>query len=161
MCSPARCSERPSRASRWLSSEPDILHTLVVSDVYFPRVNGVSTSIRSFRDDLARLGYASTLVAPGYPQHSPTENDEDVLRVPARPVPFDPEDGLMSWRGLQRCLDAVPRERCNLVHIQTPFLAHYAGLKAARARGVPVIATCHTYFEDYLHHYMPFLPGLA
>jgi 1,2-diacylglycerol 3-alpha-glucosyltransferase len=124
-------------------------------------VNGVSTSIRSFRDDLARLGYASTLVAPGYPQHSRTETDEDVLRVPARPVPFDPEDGLMSWRGLQRCLDAVPRERCNLVHIQTPFLAHYAGLKAARARGVPVIATCHTYFEDYLHHYMPFLPGFA
>jgi 1,2-diacylglycerol 3-alpha-glucosyltransferase len=124
-------------------------------------VNGVSTSIRSFRADLARLGYASTLVAPGYPQHSQPETDEGVLRVPARPVPFDPEDGLMSWRGLQRCLGDVPRERCNLLHIQTPFLAHYAGLRAARARGVPVIATCHTYFEDYLHHYLPFLPGFA
>jgi glycosyltransferase involved in cell wall biosynthesis len=55
----------------------------------------------------------------------------------------------------------VPRERCNLVHIQTPVLAHYAGLAAARERGVPVVATCHTYFEDYLHHYMPLLPGFV
>jgi 1,2-diacylglycerol 3-alpha-glucosyltransferase len=84
-----------------------------------------------------------------------------VLRVPARPVPFDPEDGIMGWRALRRCLAAVPEDHCDLVHVQTPFLAHYAGLKLARARGVPVVATCHTYFEDYLHHYMPLLPGFA
>ena len=136
-----------------------ILHPLVVSDVYFPRVNGVSTSIRSFRRDLVQLGVESTLVVPEYLQPSAVE--ADVLRVPARPVPFDPEDGIMSWGALRRCLTDVPRARCDLVHIQTPFLAHYAGLKLARARGVPVVATCHTYFEDYLHHYLPLLPELA
>lgn len=122
-------------------------------------MNGVSTSIRSFRDDLARLGVDSTLVAPSYPQHTTFEGG--VLRVPARPVPFDPEDGIMSWRALRQCLAKVPRERIDLVHIQTPFLAHYAGLQRARECGVPVVATCHTYFEDYLHHYMPLLPGFA
>jgi 1,2-diacylglycerol 3-alpha-glucosyltransferase len=96
---------------------------------------------------------------PAYSQ--PTVPEDDVLRVPARPVPFDPEDSIMSWRALRRCLDAVPEDHCDLVHIQTPFLAHYAGLKLARDRGVPVVATCHTYFEDYLHHYMPMLPGFA
>jgi 1,2-diacylglycerol 3-alpha-glucosyltransferase len=127
--------------------------------VYFPRVNGVSTSIRSFRHDLKAQGIASTLVVPEYSE--PTAPEEDVLRVPARPVPFDPEDGIMGWRALRRCLAAVPEDHCDLVHVQTPFLAHYAGLKLARARGVPVVATCHTYFEDYLHHYMPLLPGFA
>jgi 1,2-diacylglycerol 3-alpha-glucosyltransferase len=161
MCWLVRCWAPALPAHRWRSSGPDVLHTLVVSDVYFPRVNGVSTSIRSFRSDLARLGHASTLVAPGYPQHSGLDGEEDVLRVHARPVPFDPEDSVMSWRSLRRCLEAVPPERCSLVHIQTPFLAHYAGLGIARARGVPAIATCHTYFEDYLHHYMPLLPGFA
>jgi 1,2-diacylglycerol 3-alpha-glucosyltransferase len=136
-----------------------ILHPLVVSDVYFPRVNGVSTSIRSFRQDLVQLGVESTLVVPAYLQ--PTLAEADVLRVPARPVPFDPEDGIMSWGALRRCLTDVPRSNCDLVHIQTPFLAHYAGLKLARSRGVPVVATCHTYFEDYLHHYLPLLPGFA
>ena len=87
--------------------------------------------------------------------------EPDILRVPARAVPFDPEDRIMRWSALRRVLAAVPRERSDLVHIQTPFLAHYAGLTLARERGVPVVATCHTYFEDYLHHYMPLLPGFA
>lgn len=148
-------------SSRCVCSGPDILHALVVSDVYFPRVNGVSTSIRSFREDLARSGVTSTLVAPAYAHSDGTADDEGVLRVPARPVPFDPEDARMSWGALRRCLAQVPGGHCDLVHIQTPFLAHYAGLRAARTRGVPVVATCHTYFEDYLHHYMPFLPGFV
>jgi hypothetical protein len=87
--------------------------------------------------------------------------EADILRVPARAVPFDPEDRVMSRSALRRTLVAVPPERCDLVHIQTPFLAHYAGIKLARERGVPVLATCHTYFEDYLHHYMPLLPDFA
>lgn len=98
-------------------------------------------------------------MVPAYPQL--TTPEDHVLRVPARPVPFDPEDGIMSWRALRSCLAQVPGDQCDLVHIQTPFLAHYAGLKLARARRVPVVATCHTYFEDYLHHYMPLLPGFA
>jgi 1,2-diacylglycerol 3-alpha-glucosyltransferase len=136
------------------------LHPLIVSDVYFPRVNGVSTSIRSFRQDLARLGMDSTLVAPNYPGAKSLE-ETDVRRVPARPVPFDPEDGIMSWSELRRCLRDIPQEQCDVVHVQTPFFAHYAGVKLARERGVPVVATCHTNFEDYLHHYLPLLPGFV
>jgi 1,2-diacylglycerol 3-alpha-glucosyltransferase len=132
---------------------------LVVSDVYFPRVNGVSTSIRSFHMDLAATGIETTLVAPEYAQFS--RNERHVLRIKARSVPFDCEDSLMSWRELKRGLEKVPADQYNLVHIQTPFLAHYAGLQLARRQGVPVVATCHTYFEDYLHHYLPLLPSRA
>jgi glycosyltransferase involved in cell wall biosynthesis len=44
-----------------------------------------------------------------------------------------------------------------VVHIHTPFLAHYAGLRFAREQGAPVVATYHTLFEEYLHHYVPLL----
>ena len=92
------------------------VHALVVSDVYFPRVNGVSTSIRSFRDDLARHGVHSTLVAPDYGQGLPAA-EPGIVRVPARPVPFDPEDRVMRWQALRAGLYAVPRQHCDLVHI--------------------------------------------
>jgi glycosyltransferase involved in cell wall biosynthesis len=36
----------------------------MISDVYFPRVNGVSTSIQTFRRDLAKLGCETWLIAP-------------------------------------------------------------------------------------------------
>ena len=43
------------------------MRILMISDVYFPRVNGVSTSIQTFRNDLLALGHRCVLVAPEYP----------------------------------------------------------------------------------------------
>ncbi|MGD9017476.1 MAG: glycosyltransferase, partial [Desulfobacterales bacterium] len=50
------------------------------------------------------------------------------------------------------------REAVDLVHIQTPFIAHYAGIRLSNRLGVPRVETYHTYFEEYLHHYLPLLP---
>jgi 1,2-diacylglycerol 3-alpha-glucosyltransferase len=133
------------------------MRVLFVSDVYFPRVNGVSTSIHTFRADLAQLGVTTLLVAPAYPGAAP-DSDPDVIRVPSGRVPLDPEDRRFSARALRRALGPALRTRVDLVHIHTPFLAHYAGVRFARECGVPVVATYHTFFEDYLHHYVPILP---
>ena len=131
------------------------LRVLMLSDVYFPRINGVSTSIETFRADLAAEGVAVRLVAPEYPGAG---SDADIWRVPARRLPFDPEDRLMRWRPLQRTAQRVAGEGVDLVHIQTPFAAHYAGIGIARARRLPVVATYHTHFEEYIQHYLPLLP---
>jgi len=137
------------------------MRILKVSDVFFPRVNGVSTSIETFRRDLTALGHEVVLVAPEYASAAAAGGaaaDPSIRRVPARAVPRDPEDRIMSRRGLRRALDALAEPRFEVVHIHTPFLAHYAGLRFARAHGIPVVATYHTLFEEYLHHYVPLLP---
>ena len=128
---------------------------LMVSDVYFPRINGVSTSMESFRRSLIDLGVDVRLVVPRYGD----EPDEaGIVRVAGRPIPRDPEDRLVRWREMHR---VVEREaaHCDVVHIQTPFVAHYAGTRAARRLGLPVVATYHTLFEEYLEHYAPFVPA--
>jgi glycosyltransferase involved in cell wall biosynthesis len=132
------------------------MRILFVSDVYFPRINGVSTSIETFRAELARLGHESVLVCPAYPGAEAPE--PGLVRLPARPVPRDPEDRAMQWGRVGRLERVLGGERFDLVHVQTPFLAHYAGLRYARAAGVPVVATYHTLFEEYLYHYVPFAP---
>src|SRR5271168_3674357 len=143
------------------------MRILKISDVFFPRVNGVSTSIETFRRDLAALGHEVVLVAPSYssgPADSSETADPSIHRVPSRAVPRDPEDRIMSFGGLRRALAELAqngrsaRPKFDVVHIHTPFLAHYAGLKFARAQGTPVVATYHTLFEEYLHHYVPLLP---
>lgn len=133
------------------------LRVLFISDVYFPRVNGVSTSIRTFRSDLGECGVETTLIAPQYAAEA-AEEDYKVLRVPSAGVPGDPEDRRMRWGALGRALDAFQPGSIDLIHIHTPFIAHYAGVRAARATGIPCIATYHTFFEEYLHHYVPVLP---
>ncbi len=138
------------------------LHVLMLSDVYFPRVNGVSTSIQTFRNTLAGLGVRVTVVAPDYPgTDSGADAEADIRRLPSRPVPLDPEDRLMRWSSLADLDRRLADADFDLVHVQTPFAAHYAGLRLAKARGIPCIATYHTHFEEYLFHYVRFLPRSA
>jgi glycosyltransferase involved in cell wall biosynthesis len=127
----------------------------MVSDVYFPRVNGVSTSIETFRRTLREQGVDVRLVVPRYGDEA---DEAGVIRVAGRPVPGDREDRMVGWRAMHRAVLEAARD-CDLIHIQTPFIAHYAGLKAARTLGLPVVATYHTLFEAYLEYYAPFLPA--
>jgi glycosyltransferase involved in cell wall biosynthesis len=132
------------------------MRILFISDVYFPRVNGVSTSIRTFMRALGRLGHEVTLIAPDYGDNGPA--DPRVIRIPARVVPFDPEDRFMQRDAIRARTDALRAQGFDVVHVHTPFVAHYAGLALARALGVPVIESYHTFFEEYLFHYVPLVP---
>lgn len=131
------------------------MRVLMVSDVYFPRINGVSTSIETFRRRLAEEGVEVRLVVPAYGDDAP---EPGVVRVSGRPVPGDPEDRIVRWGALKEAVERASAE-CDLIHVQTPFLAHYAGVRAARRHGLPVVSTYHTLFEEYLQHYAPFLPA--
>ncbi len=132
------------------------MRVLMVSDVYFPRVNGVSTSIQTFRRELATQGVTVDLIAPSYPG----ETDEPgIWRIPSRYLTIDPEDRLMRRGHVRGLLPQLRGAGYQLVHIQTPFIAHYAGLEMARDLGVPVVTTYHTFFEEYLHHYARMVPA--
>lgn len=132
------------------------MRVVMVSDVFFPRINGVSTAIQTYRESLLPHGIEIELVAPDY---GGGHGEGWVRRVPARPVPGDPEDRLVRWRAMHEAVRRAVAAGCDLVHVQTPFVAHYAGVRAARRHGVPVLATYHTLFEEYLGHYVPLVPA--
>lgn len=133
---------------------------LFVSDVYFPRINGVSTSIRTFVEQLQILGHTVHLIAPDY--GVATEDENWIKRIPARGLFFDPEDKLMKYGKALDGLSDLLKEHYDVVHIHTPFVAHYLGLKLAHLLNVPSVETYHTFFEDYLHLYLPIIPkGIA
>jgi len=154
------------------------MRILMISDVYFPRVNGVSTSIRTFSRELTDKGHEVTLIAPDYgplpesrdPQIPQPSTDAlvdqpdlelegfEIIRIPSRNLLVDPEDRILRPSRIRRHREPLARRGFDLVHIQTPFVAHYAGLGLARRLGVPVVESYHTYFEQYLDKYVTFLP---
>ena len=136
-----------------------LLRILLISDVYFPRVNGVSTSIRTFTEQLQLLGHTVHLIAPDY--GIKTEDENWITRVAARSIYFDPEDKLMKYGEIMKLLPSLKSQQFDLMHIHTPFVAHYAGLKLGKLLQIPVVETYHTFFEDYLHHYLPWIPSFA
>lgn len=142
------------------------MHVLMLSDVYFPRVNGVSTSIRTFAKVLLKLGHRVTLVAPDYEDvtaqaavDSELGEGFEVIRLDARTIFFDPEDRLITSHALRECLALLVDREWDVVHVHTPFRAHQLGVRLKRARGHRVVETYHTYFEEYAAHYLPWLPA--
>ena len=136
------------------------MRILMISDVFFPRINGVSTSIQTFVNELDKLGHEVTLIAPGYDSQRETvfEPDTRVIRIPSRQVLFDPEDRFMSRHAIRQLLTYLQRQQYDVIHIQTPFVAHRLGVWLAHKLGLPSIETYHTFFEEYLYHYLPLAP---
>jgi glycosyltransferase involved in cell wall biosynthesis len=132
---------------------------LLISDVYFPRVNGVSTSIKTFTEQMLQMGHEVHLIAPDY--GIKTEDEAWITRVQARSIYFDPEDKLMKYGEVLKLLPQLKQQQYDILHIHTPFVAHYAGLKLAKVLGIPKVETYHTFFEDYLHCYLPWIPHSA
>ncbi|MHB9116874.1 MAG: glycosyltransferase [Burkholderiales bacterium] len=132
---------------------------LMITDVYFPRINGVSTSIQAFRNALEQRGHEVHLIAPDY--GSLTGDEHRITRIPARPVPFDPEDRLMQSGAVRKMTEQLRQESFDIIHIQTPFLAHRLGIELARSLRIPVVESYHTFFEEYFYHYIPLVPKSA
>lgn len=129
---------------------------LMVSDVYFPRVNGVSTSIATFRRELEALGHEVHLIAPDYGKA--TDDERNIHRIPSRYLAIDPEDRMLKTGPVWRMFARLEAIGFDMVHIHTPFVAHYLAVRLARRLGIPVVETYHTFFEEYLYFYVPFLP---
>ncbi|HYN76670.1 MAG TPA: glycosyltransferase, partial [Lamprocystis sp. (in: g-proteobacteria)] len=133
------------------------MRILMISDVYFPRVNGVSTSIQTFAREFAAKGHEVTLIAPDYGRDAP--EPFGVIRIPSRFLPVDPEDRVLRVRAVRRAGDRLVGRGFDLLHIHTPFIGHYSGLALARRLGLPTVETYHTFFEQYLDKYVPIIPS--
>ncbi len=136
------------------------MRILMISDVYFPRVNGVSTSINTFITEFRKAGHEVTLIAPAYDEQTTTsvELDDNIIRIPSRKVMFDPEDRMMNRDHVRKLLAGLAHQQFDIIHVQTPFVAHYLGTWLAARLGIPCIETYHTFFEEYLFHYLPLAP---
>lgn len=136
------------------------MNILMLSDVYFPRVNGVATSIKTFTHSLRKMGHHVILAAPDYAESKMVFYDkrEQIYRIPARRLILDKEDRLIRGEYFDELLQQMRKENIDLIHIHTPFRAHYWGIRLARELNCRCVATYHTFFEEYLHHYIPMLP---
>ena len=93
------------------------MRVLMVSDVYFPRINGVSTAIQTYRQSLRAKGIEVRLVAPDYGQAG---NEAWITRVPARPVPRDPEDRLVRWSLMHEIVEQEVQRGCDPGQLHLP-----------------------------------------
>lgn len=124
------------------------LRLALFTDTYAPQVNGVTRTLERLVDEVRRRGGACkvfSVQAAGTPRPA---------AVRWRSVPFWAYPELrLAWPGKRAALAELRRFRPTLVHAATPAGVGLAGRSAARALGVPLVASYHTHLAAYAAHY--------
>ena len=135
------------------------------TDNYWPHVSGMAVSIDSFKKEFEKLGHELHVFCSIYPGHENIDkemNNKNVHRFPGYPMLFSsggkPEDWLVypwSRKKIYKELDIV---KPDLIHLQTEFPMPRFCWDYAAEKNIPLVATAHTYFEEYVKIYYPYLP---
>ncbi|HTA77299.1 MAG TPA: glycosyltransferase [bacterium] len=130
----------------------------LVTDTYFPRINGVATSTQIFAEEFAKLGHEVHIYAPEFPNSMDDNAAFKVYRFPSMYLFFDPEDRLGLPHKDKKLVQQFIDNKYDIVHTQTPFTIGGPAVKWARKSGAKVVHTYHTLFAAYTEHYLWFLP---
>jgi len=125
------------------------------TEVYRPVVNGVVASIDTLAEGLRQRGHQVYCFAPRVPGYD--EADGPVFRMPSLPLPTRTPYRLTLPLVSRRNLNNVIK-RLSLVHVHSPFVTGWMGMRYARRYGMPLVYTYHTQLEAYAH-YVPFEPN--
>ncbi|HYL27956.1 MAG TPA: glycosyltransferase [Candidatus Nitrosotalea sp.] len=125
------------------------------TEIYHPVVNGVVASVDALAGGLRGRGHEVYCFAPHMPGH--VEAGEPVLRMPSLPLPTRTAYRLTLPLVSRRNRNAILK-RLSLIHVHSPFVTGWMGLRYARRYGKPLVYTYHTQLEAYAH-YVPFEPN--
>lgn len=142
------------------------------TDAYFPRINGVAVSVRSYAESLTKLGHDVMVVCLEYSEEQQRSSffDEkssdkmspfEVVRIPSTRTNFSKEDRMVRIDKCNRIKKVLDKFHPDVVHINSEWTIGYFGAWYAHHRNVPFVFTFHTMWEDYLANYVPFLPKFS
>ncbi|MCF7928414.1 MAG: glycosyltransferase [Spirochaetales bacterium] len=137
-----------------------------LSDTFWPRINGVTISVETFATALVNAGHNVLLLVPDYKTEDRKTQEKDrtynftVHRYSSYQLILTPdkEDRLVSPVQKKHIWNDLDKFQPDLVHVQTEFSLGRKGARYCKERGVPWIATSHTYFEKYVNLYFPWVP---
>lgn len=134
---------------------------IYATDTYWPRINGVTVSISSYKNQLEKMGHEVHVLAPAYPGRiNIREGEKNIHRFSSYKILFTSHDEdrlVFPWQK-KKAFDVMDAVKPDLIHLQTEFSMGIIAYKYAHSRGIPVVLTSHTYFEEYGKMYFPFLP---
>jgi 1,2-diacylglycerol 3-alpha-glucosyltransferase len=137
------------------------MHIAVFTDNFYPELSGISDSALALARQLAARGHRLAIYAPRYARRhfrrlglpaAEIDLGESIAVVRLASLPYP--TGTRQGRAVLPT--GVPphlrRFRPDLVHVHLPFGAGLAGLRSARALGVPLVGTNHTPLAEFLRY---------
>jgi phosphatidylinositol alpha 1,6-mannosyltransferase len=133
----------------------DGVRVAIVAESFLPHVNGVSNSVIRVLEHLRRTGHEALVIAPDNPPGQPrAERIYDGIRVHRVPSRMFPKvTTLPLGVPMPRMLKVLRGFDPDVVHLASPALLGYGGLRAARYLGVPTVAVYQTDVPGFAESY--------
>ncbi len=122
------------------------MRVAIVAESFLPQVNGVSNSVLRVLEHLRRTGHEALVIAPDNPPGEPrAERIHDGIRVHRVPARMFPKvTTLPLGVPMPRMVSVLRGFDPHVVHLASPALLGYGGMRAARWLGVPTVAVYQT-----------------
>lgn len=131
------------------------MRVAIVAESFLPHVNGVSNSVVRTLEHLRRTGHEALVIAPDTPHGEETaDRVHDGIRVHRVPSWMFPKvTSLPLGLPLPRILRVLRGFGPDVVHLASPALLGWGGVKVARRLGVPTVAVYQTDVPGYAASY--------
>jgi glycosyltransferase involved in cell wall biosynthesis len=125
------------------------MRVTLVTETYFPQVNGVSRTLGELARFLTESGERIQLFCPDY---GAVVDRDQVHTVPSIVLPFYKDVHLPRppFGSVHRAIESF---RPDIVHIATEATMGLSVLRFAVRRRIPVVSSFHTNFDQYSRHY--------
>jgi 1,2-diacylglycerol 3-alpha-glucosyltransferase len=142
------------------------MNIVFATDTYWPRVNGVTVSISTSKRSLEKLGHSVSVITNLYPDEDEDygkgvdsrPDEPNVYRFPSIGVFVSKEDRQISPFVYDKIFSTLDTLKPDVIHVHTEFAIGVLAKLYSRLHRVPLVMTCHTYYEQYINYYIPFLP---
>ncbi len=129
------------------------MNIAIVTDTYFPDINGVTSSIFTLAESLRVRGHNVYVFTVSEPKEilRQVKADPCVYRFPSVPLFFlKPHRAVLPFS--VRLIRMMRKLKIDIIHTQSEFFMGFVGLYVGYSMHIPIIHTYHTMLEDYTHY---------
>jgi len=124
----------------------------VLTDSYYPQLNGVVISIDNFTRELRRLGHEVYIFAPLLKNYK--DKDRNVFRISNFKVISSEPEVLVPLPMPRLSYQQIFNINLDVIHAHGNGAFSFLGCQIAKLKGIPFILTFHTVHTKYTHYFL-------
>lgn len=124
----------------------------IVTDSYYPQINGVVVSIDNFVRELKALGHEAYIFAPFFKNYK--DKDKNIFRISSFKVISSEPEVRVPLPIPQRSYKKILSMNLDVIHAHGNGAFSFLGCQIAKLKGIPFILTFHTVHTKYTHYFL-------